>query len=138
MPAMDQADAAVGLHLPRLRGGSAAVAGTLDWLRRALLPFALLVGVWWALKLVLRLDSTVLPSPLETASAAGPLLERGILVDYVTNSLQRIALASLLGVALAVPVGLLLGSNRWLSIAFQPYLRFFQALSGIAWLPMVL
>ena len=138
MPALDHADAAVGLHLPRLRGGSAAVAGTLDWLRRALLPFALLVGVWWVLKLVLRLDSTILPSSLETASSAVPLVERGILVDYVTNSLERIAVASLLGVAVAVPVGLILGSSRWLSIAFRPYLTFFQALSGIAWLPMVL
>ena len=110
----------------------------LDWLRRALLPFALLVGVWWALKLALRLDSTVLPSPAETVSSAVPLLQRGILVDYVTSSLERIAAASLVGVALGVPVGLLLGSSRWLSIAFQPYLRFFQALSGIAWLPMVL
>jgi len=137
MPALDQADAAIGLHLPRLPRGS-AVAGTLDWLRRALLPFALLVGVWWVLKLVLRLDSTILPSPLETASSAVPLLERGILVDYVTNSLERIAVASLLGVAVAVPVGLILGSSRWLSIAFRPYLTFFQALSGIAWLPMVL
>jgi len=110
----------------------------LDWLRRALLPFALLVGVWWALKLALRLDSTVLPSPAETVSSAVPLLQRGILVDYVTSSLERIAAGSLIGVALGVPVGLLLGSSRWLSIAFQPYLRFFQALSGIAWLPMVL
>jgi len=139
MPALDQAEGAVGLRLPRPRPwGSVAGAGALDWLRRALLPFALLVGVWWALKLILRLDSTILPSPLETASATAPLLERGILVDYVTHSLERIALASLLGVAIGVPVGLVLGSNRWLSIAFQPYLTFFQALSGIAWLPMAL
>ena len=139
MPALDQAEGAVGLRFPRPRPwGSVAGAGALDWLRRALLPFALLVGVWWALKLILRLDSTILPSPLETASATAPLLERGILVDYVTHSLERIAVASLLGVAIGVPVGLILGSNRWLSIAFQPYLTFFQALSGIAWLPMAL
>jgi NitT/TauT family transport system permease protein/taurine transport system permease protein len=137
MPALEQADLAVRLPLRRPRSLGPA-AGVLGWLRRALLPFALLVGVWWALKLALRLDSTVLPSPLETASAAAPLLQRGILVDYVTSSLQRIAVASLVGVAVGVPVGLLLGSNRWLSIAFRPYLTFFQALSGIAWLPMVL
>src|SRR5438105_913583 len=138
MPALEQADLAVRLQLPRPRAAGPTVAVVLGWLRRALLPFALLVGVWWGLKLVLRLDSTILPSPLETASAAAPLLQRGILVDYVTSSLERIAVASLLGVAVGVPVGLLLGSSRWLSIAFRPYLTFFQALSGIAWLPMVL
>jgi NitT/TauT family transport system permease protein/taurine transport system permease protein len=139
MAALERADVAVRLRRLGLRPGApAAVASALRWLRRAVLPFALLVGVWWAVKLVLRLDSTVLPSPLETASSAVPLLQRGILVDYVTSSLDRIAVASLLGVSVGVPVGLLLGSNRWLSLAFRPYLMFFQALSGIAWLPMVL
>jgi NitT/TauT family transport system permease protein/taurine transport system permease protein len=136
MAALERADVAVRVGRPRRR--SAAVRAALRGLRRAALPFVLLVAVWWALKLVLRLDSTVLPSPLETATAAVPLLQRGILVDYVTSSLERITVASLLGVGVGIPVGLLLGSSRWLSIAFRPYLIFFQALSGIAWLPMVL
>src|SRR5207302_5321610 len=109
----DQAD--VALQRPRARRGRRLAVAVLDWLRRALLPFALLVAVWWVLKLALRLDSTVLPSPAETVSSAAPLLQRGILVDYVTSSLERIAAGSIIGVALGVPVGLLLGSSRWLS-----------------------
>jgi taurine transport system permease protein len=105
---------------------------------RPAISFAILVAVWWLLKLALRLDGTVLPSPPEVAAAAWPLLRRGILLDYVTLSLTRIAVASVIGVAVGVAAGLLLASNRLLSLAFQPYLKFFQALSGIAWLPMIL
>ncbi len=108
------------------------------FLRLSILPFALLAAVWWTVKLVFHLNSTILPSPAETLASAGPLVETGILVDYVTASMGRMAVASLLGIAVGVPVGLLLASNRWVSLAFQPFLKFFQALSGIAWLPMVL
>ncbi len=107
-------------------------------LRLAVLPFAALVIVWWAIKLAFGLSTTVLPSPAETLMSARPLAEMGILTDYVSASLQRMALASVVGIMIAVPAGLLLGSNRLLSIAFEPVLKFFQALSGIAWLPMVL
>src|SRR2546425_13379510 len=115
MPALERADAAVELQILRPRPRTAsAVGGALEGLRRALLPFALLGCVWGALKLLLRLDSTILPSPLETVSAAVPLLERGILGDYVTTSLQLIAVASIVAVAIAAAGGLVLGSNRWL------------------------
>ncbi len=102
------------------------------------LPFVILVSVWWVVKLTFRLSPTTLPSPWEVVVATGPLIQQGILVDYVRQSTERIALASLLGTVVAVPVGLILGSNRWLSLAFHPYFKFFQALSGIAWLPLVL
>jgi taurine transport system permease protein len=107
-------------------------------LRRSVLPFLLLVVVWWAASAALRLSATALPSPLATARAAWPLLQEGILPAYATASLERIALGGGLAILLGVPVGLVLGSNRWLSAAFTPFLKFFQALSGIAWLPMAL
>ena len=121
-----------------VRSPRSILRDSLEWSRTSVLPFVLLVGVWWAVKLAFRLNSTVLPSPWEVVSSSGPLLERGILTDYVTSSLVRISVAGLLGVAIGVPAGLLLGCNRWLSVALAPILNFFQALSGIAWLPMML
>lgn len=120
--------------LPRGRTWERAVYA----MRLAVLPFAALAAVWWTVKLAFGLSTTVLPSPAETFASAGPLVEMGILTDYVTASMGRIAVASVLAIVIAVPAGLLLGSNRLLSIAFQPLLKFFQALSGIAWLPMAL
>lgn len=108
------------------------------WARTSILPFALLVGVWWGIKLVFALNSTVLPSPWEALATVPPLIQRGILDDYVVASLSRMAVAGLLGMVIGVPLGLLLGSNRYVAIAFGPFLNFFQALSGIAWLPLIL
>jgi NitT/TauT family transport system permease protein/taurine transport system permease protein len=42
------------------------------------------------------------------------------------------------GIVLGVPIGLLLGFSRRLSAFFQPILKFFQGLSGIAWLPIII
>lgn len=109
-----------------------------DRVWRSILPFLLLTFVWWGIKIWFDLDTNVLPSPADVVASVGPLIERGILFDYITQSLVRIAVAALLGVAIGVPVGLLLGSSRLLSLAFRPYLQFFQALSGIAWLPMII
>jgi taurine transport system permease protein len=111
---------------------------TLGRAGRSLLPLTLLVAIWWVIKIALRLSPTVLPSPWQTVSATWPLIQRGILPDYVTSSLTRMAVAGLFGVAAGVPTGLLLGSNRYVSVAFAPFLNFFQALSGIAWLPLML
>jgi len=125
----------------RPQGETAIAAGFVniaDWARTSILPFALLVAVWWSIKLAFTLNSTVLPSPWEVLATVPPLIQRGILDDYVVASLSRMALAGLLGMVIGVPLGLLLGSNRNVAIAFGPFLNFFQALSGIAWLPLIL
>lgn len=119
-------------------GAAGRLSTALGWARGWLLPFALLVAVWWAVKLIFSLKSTVLPSPWETVSSTWPLVQRGILDDYVTASLTRMAVAGVLGILVGVPVGLLVGSNRYVATAFTPIMNFFQALSGIAWLPLML
>ena len=129
------AEAGRELEVP---AGLGRLRRALSWAGRSLLPFALLVAVWWAVEIAFRLSPTVLPSPWQTVSATWPLIQRGILPDYVTSSLTRMAIAGLFGVAAGVPMGLLLGSNRYVSVAFAPFLNFFQALSGIAWLPLML
>ncbi len=115
----------------------ATAAVPLEAVRRAVLPFVLLLAVWWAASSALHPGPKVLPSPADAARAAGPLLAEGILPDYAAASLKRIAVGGGLAVALGVPAGLILGSNRTLAVAFTPFLKFFQSLSGIAWLPMM-
>ncbi len=119
-------------------GPGPTLPASLRALVRSSLPFLLLLAVWWAATTALHPRATVLPSPAAAARAAGPLIAEGILPDYATASLKRIAFGGGLAIALGVPAGLLLGSNRLLSVAFTPFLKFFQSLSGIAWLPMVL
>jgi taurine transport system permease protein len=107
-------------------------------LGRALLPFVGLAAVWWAVKAIYDVKDNVLASPSAVATAAGDLLRRGILDDYAGLSLERLGLATIISIGVAVPVGLLLGLNAYVALAFEPFLRFFQAVSGIAWLPLLI
>jgi NitT/TauT family transport system permease protein/taurine transport system permease protein len=52
--------------------------------------------------------------------------------------LRRILLAALLGLFVGVPLGLLLGISRGTADFAYPVLNFFQSVSGIAWLPLML
>jgi taurine transport system permease protein len=110
---------------------------TLTTVRIAFLPFVLLLAVWWLAKIVFGLDTSVLPSPAEAVRSAGTLIRTGVLVDYTTQSLVRMAIGGVIGIVLGVPIGLLLGANRLVSVTFRPFLNTLQGLSGIAWLPLV-
>lgn len=110
---------------------------TLTTLRIAFLPFIILLVVWWAIKIGFGLDTSVLPSPAEAIRSAGSLIRTGVLVDYTTQSLVRMAIGGVVGIVLGIPIGLLLGANRIVSVMFRPFLNTLQGLSGIAWLPLV-
>ena len=61
-----------------------------------------------------------------------------MLPTFVGESLRRILLAALLGLFVGVPLGLLLGISRGTADFAYPVLNFFQSVSGIAWLPLML
>jgi taurine transport system permease protein len=102
------------------------------------LPFLLLIALWITVKWAFNLSDETIVSPAEVLRTAGELLDRGELPEYISKSLSRLALGALLAIAIGVPIGLLLGSNRWAALMFGPFLRFFQAVSGIAILPLTL
>jgi NitT/TauT family transport system permease protein/taurine transport system permease protein len=56
----------------------------------------------------------------------------------VGESLRRLVLAAVLGVAVGVPLGLVIGLSRRVAELAYPLLNFFQSVSGIAWLPLIL
>ena len=68
----------------------------------------------------------------------GTLLDQGALPRYISQSLSRLGLGAVLATAIGVPIGLLLGASRYGAMMFGPFLRFFQAVSGIALLPLAL
>jgi taurine transport system permease protein len=61
-----------------------------------------------------------------------------MLPAYVSRSLGRMAFGAGLATVIGVPVGLMLGVTRYGARMFEPFLRFFQAVSGIAWLPLAI
>jgi len=101
-------------------------------------PFSALLAVWVAVKGSFGLADDVLASPAQVLRALGVVIRSGVLPAYVSASLARLTVGCLLAVAIGLPVGILLGLTRYGARMFEPFLRFFQAVSGIAWLPMAI
>jgi taurine transport system permease protein len=105
---------------------------------RILLPFMALVAVWWLAKAAWIPDDRVLVSPVQVGATMLELAEHGVLAEYASTSLQMIGTAALLSTLIGVPLGFLIGSNRYAARALEATLRFLQGVSGIAWLPLAI
>ncbi len=95
-------------------------------------------AAWSLAAASLPLPAYFLPAPTAVLGAAGELLAKGILPFYVAESLRRIVLAAVVALLVGVPLGLALGMSRRVADFAYPILNFFQSVSGIAWLPLML
>jgi len=78
------------------------------------------------------------PGPLEVVRSFGSLMYKGILPDYLEDSVVRLAVGAAAGMALGIPLGVLVGLNARARAMLWPVLLFFQAIGDIAWLPILL
>ena len=84
-----------------------------------LIPLALLLLGWWTMTRGIPeervLGPTILPSPSEVIQSLGELLQSSdqdnrSLLDHIGLSLRRVGLGYLLGLAIVLPIGVLMGS----------------------------
>ncbi len=118
---------------PTAVGMRAAVAA---W--KALGPFVTLTVAWALVSYVTRWPEDVLPSPLAVGRAFVDIIYKGILPVYAGETIRRILLAATSGAVIGIAIGFILGLNEKVAALWMPPLRFFQSLSGIAWLPLFL
>ena len=109
-----------------------------------LLPFvgiALALVVWGSLSTMV----TDLPSPLKTWEESKvyilkPLEKRGEMDQGIAllayYSLMRVARGFLLGIALATPLGFILGMSKTATRMFDPIMQVLRPISPLAWLPL--
>jgi NitT/TauT family transport system permease protein/taurine transport system permease protein len=95
-------------------------------------------AAWSLAAATLPVPAYFLPRPTAVLGAFGDLVAKGILPFYVAESLRRIVTAALVALVLGVPLGLVLGMSRRVAEFVYPALNFFQSVSGIAWLPLML
>lgn len=105
---------------------------------RVLLPFMLLIAVWWAIKSGLDISDKLVVAPPQVWMSFTVLVARGILAEYVSTSLTMIGIATLVSFAIGVPLGFAVGTNRYAARALEGFLRYLQGISGIAWLPLAI
>lgn len=104
----------------------------------SIVPFIPLLALWAAVVESGAFPRAFLPGPMDVVRAFGELVYKGILPEYLQDSIVRLLWGTGVGMALGIPLGLLVGmSERARRIAW-PLLLFFQAIGDIAWLPILL
>ena len=106
-----------------------------------LVGIGLALLVWWGASLKVA----DLPSPLRTWEESKlyilePLAKRGEMDQGIAllayYSLMRVARGFLLGIAIATPLGFLLGVSPMLTRMFDPLMQVMRPISPLAWLPL--
>jgi NitT/TauT family transport system permease protein/taurine transport system permease protein len=105
---------------------------------RGALPFAVLVAAWAAVSGAGVLPAMFLPGPLDVARTGWEMARDGSLWVNIGASLGRVLLGIAISVPMAVTAGMAVGLNRRLAAVLEPVASFFNALSGIAWLPLAI
>ncbi|MEK7752822.1 MAG: ABC transporter permease [Acidobacteriota bacterium] len=105
---------------------------------RSIVPFIPVVALWAAVAEAEVFPRAFFPGPLEVARSFVSLVYKGILPDYLEDSLLRLAVGTAAGMALGIPLGVLVGLNARARAMLWPVLLFFQAIGDIAWLPILL
>jgi taurine transport system permease protein len=104
----------------------------------AIIPFIPLVVLWAIVAESGAFPRAFFPGPLDVVHSFASLVYKGILPDYLHDSVVRLAVGAIAGTALGIPLGLWLGMSPGGYAALWPVLLFFQAIGDIAWLPILL
>jgi NitT/TauT family transport system permease protein len=92
------------------------------------------IGLWWGISLT----GLQIPSPPAVVASALDLAQRGILLEDVVASLRRVLSGFLLGSALAIPVGFLMGWYGWARGLLEPWVQFFRTIPPLAIIPLAI
>jgi NitT/TauT family transport system permease protein/taurine transport system permease protein len=110
----------------------------LVWRLLPLTPFVLILFAWIAYWAIARPSAATLPAVHDVGAALWELAVKGELAVHVLASLWRLLLGVALGVATGVIGGFIVGLNRPIAEFLSPLIVFFNAISGIVWLPLVI
>ena len=104
----------------------------------AFVPFIPVIALWAIVAESGMFPRAFFPGPLEVVKAFGTLTYKGILPDYLEDSIVRLAAGAAAGMAIGIPLGVLVGLSSRAHKALWPVLLFFQAIGDIAWLTILL
>ena len=111
-----------------------------NWLGKlalGLAPWAIIVSLWYGVRVSGWVNPALVPSPLEVLDKFIALALDRLWMD-AWMSTRRVFLGVALGIAVAVPVGFALGWYRGVRQFIDPVINFFRALPPIALIPLVI
>jgi len=104
------------------------------WIWRGLVGAAILIFWQWAAGTLIR--ETFLAKPTSIMWRLSELFATGEIWVHIRVTLTEVIIGFLMGSVLGLAVGLVLGSSRFLSIVFEPYVMAFYGIPRIALAPI--
>ena len=108
----------------------------------SLVTLASLIGLWFLAARFGWASPLFLPSPAEVltqfSAVAADGYANGTLLDHTLASVGRIAAALGVGILLGIPLGLLMGLNRWVKGIFSVPIDLYWGLPPLAYLPLLI
>ena len=120
------------------RGAARLHVERLVWRLLPLAPLAAILLGWTIYWNIAHPVAATLPSVSGVISALVELVASGRLIDDVAASLLRLSLGASIGIVTGVAAGFLIGLHRGAAAFFNPLIVFFNAISGIVWLPLMI
>ncbi|MER8969797.1 ABC transporter permease [Mesorhizobium sp. M0808] len=120
----------------RLPAGRAAPIARSRFLMIAVAVFAGLGLAWWAATGLGLVKPIFLPSPGSVVTQLGKLSGDGTLWLDLRTSIYRISVGFLIASALAIPIGVLIGSFRTWEAAIEPLVDFIRYMPVVAFVPL--
>jgi ABC-type nitrate/sulfonate/bicarbonate transport system permease component len=107
----------------------------------ALVPIAVFLVVWQLLSSTDLMNSALFPPPTEivtelAALHARELPTRSLLLSHIGATIQRAAVAALLGILLGTITGVAMGTSTWIYRFFDPLITVLMPIPGIAMAPL--
>lgn len=115
------------------------IGGTMGRRRYVLVAgstFATLAVAWVLVTELGAVDELFLPSPGSVVQQFGNQISNGQLLDDLRVSIYRIGVGYLLATAMAIPLGILMGSYRLWEAAVEPLVDFIRYMPVVAFVPL--
>ncbi|SEI02287.1 taurine transport system permease protein [Rhizobium tibeticum] len=101
-----------------------------------------LIATWWLVAKLGVVPRLFLPTPQEVVAQIGAVYRDGYagasLSEHVSASLFRIATAAAIAIVVGIPLGLLMGLNRWAKGILDTPIEFYWPLPPLAYLPLMI
>lgn len=109
--------------------------------QRNMLAAASIIGVilvWWLITALGLIGTVLLPSPIEVVIAFAHMAGDGSLAKHVGVSLLRVLEGFTLALAIAVPIGVLMGSSQFARGLIEPIVELLRPIPPIAVIPLAI
>ena len=100
------------------------------------IPLLVLLLIWEFSIQFFQVNARVFPSIESVYKAGLEAVNDGSIFKHVAASLGRVAVGTLIAIAVSIPLGVAMGLNPIVSDFLTPLFRFFSVLAGIAWIPI--